>query len=66
MECDYCSIPSDDLRYQDCQSNYCEEEKNIDPLLCNECAIQYKDYWVEQWLQYEGSITPGGKWYGGS
>lgn len=35
-----------------CRTQYCNAEQNISPVLCEECAKEYNDYWDEMWNEY--------------
>jgi hypothetical protein len=37
-----------------CRTQYCEAEMNIAPVLCEDCARDYNDYWDEMWAGYHG------------
>jgi hypothetical protein len=52
MECEFCQVPADSLLYRACMTNYTEPDRNREPLLCDQCAETYQEYWEERWNEF--------------
>jgi hypothetical protein len=35
-----------------CRTQYANSESNVSPVLCEDCAKAYNDYWDEMWNEY--------------
>jgi len=54
MKCEYCGNPGATKRK--CRTMYADDTKNVDPVLCDECATGYNEYWDEMWAEYYSGL----------
>lgn len=39
-----------------CQTQHHDEEQNVNPVLCVDCAKEYNQHWEEMWREYHSGL----------
>ncbi len=50
--CERCNGVNETVTLRECRTAYADDKKNHSPRLCDECALEYNDYWDSLWADY--------------
>jgi len=51
-----CRRPDVPAQERPCMTAYHDPKMNTKPVLCDECAQEYHDYWQERWDEYYAGL----------